>query len=71
VIQQYRAIPNIFGREVTVTAGATAIGGIAEGIDLGGALLVRKTDGSVIPLRSGEVTFQDMNGPEGTTDSNQ
>jgi len=43
-------------RQVSATAGAVIHRGTAEGIDPGGALLLRTPEGELLPLSSGEVT---------------
>ncbi len=46
------------GQEVTAIIGNKKITGIADGIDESGALLLRKADGTIHPLRSGDVTLK-------------
>lgn len=49
---------SLSGKPVTARFGEKEISGIAEGIDGNGALLLRKEDGSIYPLRAGDVTLK-------------
>ena len=46
------------GQPVTVSAGGATFGGLAEGVDADGALLVRREDGRVQRVLAGDVTLR-------------
>jgi len=56
VLSRWRDLCVTLGRPVVVRAGARTIEGVAETVDAQGALLVRRSDGSVTRLLGGDVT---------------
>jgi BirA family transcriptional regulator, biotin operon repressor / biotin---[acetyl-CoA-carboxylase] ligase len=52
----WRAFAN-FGQRCRVQSGSRIVDGIAEALDPGGALLVRTSDGTLVPVYAGEVDW--------------
>ena len=56
VRERYAALSATLHRRVCVTEGETTLEGVAEGIDEGGALLLRKDDQTLLRIHTGDVT---------------
>ena len=48
----------LFGQSCWVEAGSQRVEGVAEAVDESGALLIRKSDGGLIPVHAGEVNWR-------------
>lgn len=58
VFAKWRATLNTLGRQIRVTFQGIAEEGLAEDVDADGSLLLRRADGSLVPLPAGEVTLR-------------
>jgi BirA family biotin operon repressor/biotin-[acetyl-CoA-carboxylase] ligase len=50
------------GREVQVSSGDALLSGVAEAVDVDGALLLRTDDGGLLRIRAGDVTLRGQRG---------
>ena len=55
---EYRARSNVIGRRVVVLRGDERYGATALDIDDGGSLIVRRDDGEIVTLHSGEISLR-------------
>ncbi len=58
MMKDYRAHSLVLGRQITYTENGRSYEGVAESIDDGGRLTVRRSDGSLAILASGEISLR-------------
>lgn len=58
IIEAWSPLSALCGKSVTAIANGREISGVADGIDASGALLLRQPDGTLIPIRAGNVTLK-------------
>lgn len=58
LVDAWGPLSSLSGKPVTALMGENAVSGIASGIDETGALLLRQADGSLTPIRAGDVTIK-------------